>query len=207
MPKFKTKAARRNDLYWNPIALALEKVYSCVVTKSVTPEVIARLQPMRSLMGRSVVESRMSKAKVCNKEKQARYNLIPAGAGAKWGELLIRPLSPQVMMRGLSPFSKNRGDGKESKPIASIKADFPTWLKQSFTVNDYVVMKIDIEGGEFEIIPALIEQNVLPLIDVLAWECHDTIGDCANIHKLGVSASPTTKWLSEGEDYEDNLYI
>ena len=58
------------------------------------------------------------------------------------------------------------------------------WIKDSFTVEDFVFMKIDIEGGEFSIFGELERNGWLNLIDVVALECHPTEGDCANLDKV-----------------------
>lgn len=53
-----------------------------------------------------------------------------------------------------------------------------SWVQQYFTVSDYVVMKVDVEGAEFDIINALEARKALPLIDVFALECHSWSGNC-----------------------------
>lgn len=46
------------------------------------------------------------------------------------------------------------------------------WLTTSFTRSDFVVLKMDVEGAEASIIPALVDANATRLIDVFLWECH-----------------------------------
>ncbi|XP_078435450.1 methyltransferase [Wolffia australiana] len=50
--------------------------------------------------------------------------------------------------------------------------DFAGWLKSVVSVTDYVVMKMDIEGAEFDVLPRLIETGAICLIDELFLECH-----------------------------------
>ncbi|KAJ3682874.1 hypothetical protein LUZ60_013101 [Juncus effusus] len=50
--------------------------------------------------------------------------------------------------------------------------DFSDWVKKSFDERDYVVMKMDVEGTEFELIPKLVESGAICLIDELFLECH-----------------------------------
>ncbi|KAG9445442.1 hypothetical protein H6P81_016782 [Aristolochia fimbriata] len=50
--------------------------------------------------------------------------------------------------------------------------DFANWLKSTVTEKDFVVMKMDVEGTEFDLIPRLIETGALCLIDELFLECH-----------------------------------
>ncbi|KAF5821050.1 putative methyltransferase FkbM, methyltransferase type 11 [Helianthus annuus] len=50
--------------------------------------------------------------------------------------------------------------------------DFADWLKNTVTENDFVVMKMDVEGTEFDLIPRLIETGAICLIDEVFLECH-----------------------------------
>lgn len=50
--------------------------------------------------------------------------------------------------------------------------DFAKWLKSLAVEQDYVVMKMDVEGTEFHLIPRLIETGAICLVDELFLECH-----------------------------------
>ncbi|KAL3850554.1 hypothetical protein ACJIZ3_012436 [Penstemon smallii] len=50
--------------------------------------------------------------------------------------------------------------------------DFAAWLKSTVVERDYVVMKMDVEGTEFSLIPRLIETGAICLIDEMFLECH-----------------------------------
>lgn len=50
--------------------------------------------------------------------------------------------------------------------------DFAEWLKSEFEERDFVVVKMDVEGTEFHLIPRLIETGALCLIDEIFLECH-----------------------------------
>lgn len=50
--------------------------------------------------------------------------------------------------------------------------DLAEWLKSTVSEKDFVVMKMDIEGTEFNIIPRLFESGAICLIDELFLECH-----------------------------------
>ncbi|XP_030505814.2 uncharacterized protein LOC115720774 [Cannabis sativa] len=57
--------------------------------------------------------------------------------------------------------------------------DFANWLKNTVTQNDFVVVKMDVEGTEFYLIPKLIETGAICLIDELFLECHyDRLQKC-----------------------------
>ncbi|CAL1378605.1 unnamed protein product [Linum trigynum] len=50
--------------------------------------------------------------------------------------------------------------------------DFAQWLKRTVTEKDFVVMKMDVEGTEFDLIPRLFKTGTICLIDELFLECH-----------------------------------
>ncbi|PIA37452.1 hypothetical protein AQUCO_03000196v1 [Aquilegia coerulea] len=50
--------------------------------------------------------------------------------------------------------------------------DFADWLKNTVTEKDFVVMKMDVEGTEFDLIPRLFETGAICLIDEIFLECH-----------------------------------
>ncbi|GAB4860227.1 hypothetical protein Ancab_011706 [Ancistrocladus abbreviatus] len=50
--------------------------------------------------------------------------------------------------------------------------DFANWLKDTFSERDFVVIKMDVEGTEFHLIPRLIETGAICLIDEMFLECH-----------------------------------
>ncbi|XP_028764578.1 uncharacterized protein LOC114722664 [Neltuma alba] len=50
--------------------------------------------------------------------------------------------------------------------------DFAEWLKNTVSKNDFVVMKMDVEGAEFDLIPRLFETGAICLVDEIFLECH-----------------------------------
>lgn len=50
--------------------------------------------------------------------------------------------------------------------------DFAEWLKSVVSERDFVVVKMDVEGAEFHLIPKLIESGAICLIDEIFLECH-----------------------------------
>lgn len=64
-------------------------------------------------------------------------------------------------------------DGKSTGDLHSIQGfDFAEWLKSTVTDKDFVVVKMDVEGTEFDLIPRLFETGAIWLIDELFLECH-----------------------------------
>lgn len=65
--------------------------------------------------------------------------------------------------------------------------DFGKWLKGTFSEDDYLVARIDIEGGEYALLRSIIKDGSINIIDRLLVEFHH------RKHKL----------LATEEEYED----
>jgi len=50
--------------------------------------------------------------------------------------------------------------------------DFPTWIQTRFIKNDYIVLKIDIEGAEYAVLEQMINDGSLKNIQKLFIEFH-----------------------------------
>jgi len=61
--------------------------------------------------------------------------------------------------------------------------DFSTWLKNNFDDNDYIILKMDIEGGEYEVVPKMIKDATIDLIDLFYLEWHGSRMRDANNEK------------------------
>lgn len=66
-----------------------------------------------------------------------------------------------------------QGDESFNGEVDEIQGfDFAMWLKKTVTDKDFVVMKMDVEGTEFDLIPRLFETGAICLIDEIFLECH-----------------------------------
>lgn len=69
--------------------------------------------------------------------------------------------------------AKSYSDGGFDGEVDQIQGfDFAEWLKNTVTERDFVVMKMDVEGTEFDLIPRLVETGAICLIDEIFLECH-----------------------------------
>jgi FkbM family methyltransferase len=60
-----------------------------------------------------------------------------------------------------------------SRQVRRVPAfDLAEWMRRTFSEQDYVVMKMDVEGTEFELIPRMIDTGAICLVDELFLECH-----------------------------------
>jgi FkbM family methyltransferase len=51
--------------------------------------------------------------------------------------------------------------------------DFSSFLKKTVTIDDYVIIKMDIEGSEFAVLDKLIQDNTIDFINDLYVEFHE----------------------------------
>lgn len=50
--------------------------------------------------------------------------------------------------------------------------NFSKWLRDNFDMQDYIVLKMDIEGSEYSVIPKMIEDSTINFIDIIYLEWH-----------------------------------
>ena len=76
-------------------------------------------------------------------------------------------------MGRILPTDSSTINSSKTRTVHEIQAfDFAEWLKNTISETDFVVMKMDIEGTEFDLLPKLIETGAICLIDELFLECH-----------------------------------
>ncbi|KAL2333036.1 hypothetical protein Fmac_014249 [Flemingia macrophylla] len=88
---------------------------------------------------------------------------------------ITRDPTKKVMMkrRGMGRINPVQTSSSHMGEMDKIQGyDFAEWLKSAFTRRDFVVVKMDIEGTEFHLIPRLIHTGAICLIDELFLECH-----------------------------------
>ncbi|CAL0309655.1 unnamed protein product [Lupinus luteus] len=88
---------------------------------------------------------------------------------------ITRDPSQKIMMRGkgMGRISSVQTSSSHMGDMDKIQGfDFANWLKSVVGYSDFVVMKMDVEGTEFHLIPRLIQTGAICLIDELFLECH-----------------------------------
>lgn len=73
---------------------------------------------------------------------------------------------------GSSLLGSKLNNMKEDTYIDIPCVDLSTWIKNTFTLNDYVILKLDIEGAEYEVLNKMIEDDSIKLIKELWGEHH-----------------------------------
>ena len=87
--------------------------------------------------------------------------------------------------------------------------DVTSWLARNFHVDDYVLVKLDVEGAEHEIVERLEARGALGLIDVMAIECHGWSGNCSKVYgsllRAGVKIRTDYESLVTAADWQETI--
>ena len=60
---------------------------------------------------------------------------------------------------------------------------YVSWLGRSFALEDFVVLKMDIEGAETKLLPRIFSSGAAALVDVFLWECHVKSRWCGDMER------------------------
>jgi hypothetical protein len=61
---------------------------------------------------------------------------------------------------------------RDYKSITVESFDFSRWLEHSFSIDDYVILSMDIEGAEYEVLDKLLKDETIKYLDRLYVELH-----------------------------------
>lgn len=78
-----------------------------------------------------------------------------------------------------STLKKEKKSGKLdlNKPTKYPCIDFSSWVLDNFSKDDFIVLKMDIEGAEYDVLPKMIADGSIHLIDKAYVEFHwDKLG-------------------------------
>ncbi len=67
---------------------------------------------------------------------------------------------------------KVSGEVDYDNPIKVQGIDIDKWIKENFTKEDKIILKMDIEGGEFVVIPHMIKNGSINYLDEIWIEMH-----------------------------------
>jgi len=69
---------------------------------------------------------------------------------------------------------KEKKSGKLDKdsPISVKTVDFSKWVENILSPEDYIILKMDIEGAEYKVLPKMIEDGTIDFINELWIEWH-----------------------------------
>jgi len=91
---------------------------------------------------------------------------------------------------------KITGRLNKNKPISTKCIDFSRWLLNNFNSDDFIILKMDIEGAEYAVLNKMIEDKSINLIKKLFIEFHwDKIRMTEKDHKLMIEKLTNIKSL------------
>ncbi|XP_068634441.1 uncharacterized protein [Aristolochia californica] len=113
-------------------------------------------------------------------KKKKGVNLLPYAAWLRnetlYFEINQDPGQSHEENVGGRGMGRIKPDGAKNSSAAEVNKiqglDFASWLRNTVSEKDFVVMKMDIEGTEFDLIPRLVQSGAICLIDELFLECH-----------------------------------
>ena len=142
------------------------------------------------------VDSIMAAAAIPHTGSRPRYTFVPAAAGAAAGQMPFYGVTPIQLIHG-GGGSKMRAKF-ESIPTLSVPvANVVDWLETHFTEHDVILLKTDIEGGEFAVMNAMMRRGSMKLVDLVVWECHGWAGDCIKLEQDARTANPKIVFAKE----------
>jgi len=68
---------------------------------------------------------------------------------------------------------KITGSLDKKNPIKVDAIDFSLWLKNNFTINDYIIIQMNIEGAEYNVLNKCIDDGSINLINKLFVQFHE----------------------------------
>ena len=80
---------------------------------------------------------------------------------------LFRTLASSSLIYG-----KTRGNLDFDNPILVESVDISKWIVENFSKDDYIIMKMDIEGAEYEVLPKMIEDGSIDYVNIVYAEFH-----------------------------------
>ena len=164
------RAARRRPFAsrGTPTGPALA-VRRCAALNQIS-EPLQALRASPALNSTALVTARLAEARTPNACKPPRFTFVPAAAGAQDAWLDIYG-GPDQMIRG-GALPRTMAGTKRINYVNRVRmADVASWLLRSFVADDWVVLKMDVEGAEHTIVPKMLALNATGVVDVLLWEC------------------------------------
>lgn len=67
---------------------------------------------------------------------------------------------------------KSSGDLDKNNPILVASINFGKWIRETFSPDDYLVVKMDVEGAEYAVLESMFVDGSIRYIDKLYLETH-----------------------------------
>jgi FkbM family methyltransferase len=146
-----------------------------------------------------LLKDRLNVAAHANEGERPRYTLLPAAAASVDGSVNITSHRIGLLHGGGSVHrhygdgnkkgdTKKKKEGEEEKRWDDLETftvpsvDVARWMGRHFHANDFIVLKADIEGAEFDVLNKLIDEELMCHVNVLFLECHEDFAAGASSH-------------------------
>jgi FkbM family methyltransferase len=93
-------------------------------------------------------------------------------AAGKYSKGQIAPIGQGSSVLELSKWKAGPHIGVFDECVRVPCIDFAYWIKKNCSKDDFIVLKLDIEGAEYQVLSHMIEEDVLDWIDELYIEWH-----------------------------------
>ena len=68
---------------------------------------------------------------------------------------------------------KTSGNLDKKHPLTVQAIDFGKWIKDNFSIDDHIIVKMDIEGAEYKVIPSMIKDGSIKYVNKIYLETHE----------------------------------
>ena len=82
------------------------------------------------------------------------------------------PTEAGTLMEAKNDWNINKAGHKSFVEVNVEAIDFDLWIKENFSIDDYIILKMDIEGAEYEVLNHMFENGSIKYINVLFYEFH-----------------------------------
>lgn len=119
-------------------------------------------------------------AELC-RQNQERMKFVPAAVGTRSGTAQLFTCLEDVGDLGNSLFAESRCDLDRDHPVDVELVDLASYILENFESSDYLVLKLDVQGAEYGLVPHLIHTGAIALLDEIHVEWHDYLFEDTSI--------------------------
>lgn len=100
------------------------------------------------------------------------HTFIPEAVWTKNGKLTFYDSLQDDKYGGTVREDKSTGNVDYNNPIEVDSLDFSSWVASNFSDEDFVILKLDIEGAEYDVLPKMIKDGSFDKINLFFVEWH-----------------------------------
>lgn len=105
----------------------------------------------------------------------------------------------QTQNFGSSILAEKKSGGMSKAPIKVPSVDISTWIQENFHPDDYIVLKMDIEGAEYSVVRKMLDDDTFKYIDKLYIEFH--------YEKVGRTKEEAKVLMDELKEYDTEVLM